>query len=121
MTSPAEFPARELDARVAREVCGIPDWLIHTDRSPQMLTCPDTGRITGPVRAVDFYSTDLRAMGTVLDALRERGWEFNIESSESGWTVSAFPESIKQRMVSADDPSLPRAVALAALAAVGGK
>lgn len=114
MTDYGALPARELDALVARDVMG---WTyVPGDHIWRNADC-ETVALLGEWSP----STDGRAMLAVLDALRGRGLEFNIESSESGWMVCAFPASIKQAVSPKVAATLPRAVAEAALAAVGGK
>lgn len=176
MTSPAALPARELDARVAREVMGL-DLTANSDEriaravTSGMRSSYGDGRIDmewggerfDRVRLVGTfnvgaegndayglalwrdrygkpwqvaierhvrewsmepapYSTDWRAMGTVLDALRERGHGVRInDEMQDGWTVAIELHCDPHDRHEATAGTLPRAAAEAALAAVGGK
>lgn len=130
MTSPADLPSRELDAAVAREVMGwtgIPAKAF--DRTlggaaraswTESHDAPWTGidPVSGKALKIPHYSTDLRAMGTVLDALRERGWMYRLKFTGRDHQASIWRGA---DVVTEEADTLPRAVCEAALAAVGGK
>lgn len=110
MTSPSALPSRELDALVEEHVMG---------------TALTKGQRARGVRIVARpYSTDMRAMGAVLDALRERGWLVIMATTHIGWNCMVTNGMCGYDEVTLGDVdanTLPRAVCLAALAAVGGK
>lgn len=105
---------RELDALVAEKVMGISVELIHTDAYPrEIFFCGATSL----VRAVDHYSSTGDGMLAVIEKMRERGLSF-----EAGWCPEWGADATfwgNGARYLADGPSLPRAVSLAALKALG--
>lgn len=121
MTDYSKIPARELDALVAREVMG---WECDAGYAGEPIWWRGSSEF---VRVADFRpSTDGRAMLTVLDALRERGFIVSLfldgsaaDQSERNWTVEVY--RMEECWTESTSHELPRAVCEAALSAVGGK
>ena len=117
---------RELDALIATEVMG---WTHDRERAHQVSSADGEGWewVTGWRRGNEewlhefppaYYSTTYEGMGLVLDQMRERGWAVAMDRPLSAplWVVVFWREI--GGSYGKDAPSLPHAVALAALAAV---
>lgn len=126
MTDYSALPAREIDALVAREVMGwteVPDGYGGTSLADRL------GHLTGfftpsslGARCNRFRpSTNGDHMLAVLDALRGRGWTPAMRWDDGAWIAIFWPGEDHETAGSASAATLPRAVAEAALAAVGGK
>lgn len=112
MSRPSDLPDRELDMRVARHVMGWTyaeiDALWFDNKSGDVVA------LLGEWEP----STDGRAMLAVLDALKAREWDWNLISTGDRVIAQVHtPGMVYSRRAD----SAPRAVALSALAAVGGK
>lgn len=74
---------------------------------------------------IPAYSTDWAAMGSLLGELRERGWQAKLISvGRMSWVACLSKGKLgaaNRRYFESGDMPLPRAVAEAALAALGGE
>lgn len=150
MTAYSALPACEIDALVAREVLEWKPWLEQRGKYTYVVWQKPGDRepwfkFRYPERERDRYiecdsidwhkhivtrvgdtfrpSTNGRAMLAVLDVLQSglrHDWEISLIRTTNGvWSCTIIPEALTDQ-VTAESPSLPRAVCEAALAAVGG-
>lgn len=130
--APRELSDRELDCLVAERVFGyrrVKDesrdyhGIQHGGEYLAPPTIPDEDLwrylpASGPISFGYFvghscrYSSDPAAMMQVLKTMDDRGYEVYISNTPTGWRCSMLP------WPDFDDKSLPRAICLAALAAV---
>jgi len=111
-------PGREMDAAVAEGVMGYAFYRYEKDNS----RCYHCGRgLYDDENGCDgeccHYSTDDDAAWTVVRAMWEKGYEINL-SRDDGQIDCDFREADKE-WVWASAPTLPHAVCMAALRAMG--
>lgn len=123
MTSETQIEAgRELDALIATEVMG---WTHDRERAHEVSSADGESWewVTGWRRGSEewlhdfppgYYSTSYEGMGLVLERLQALGWDIDATWAKDIWHVALGSWNNNK----AEAPTLPHAVALAALAAV---
>ena len=112
------MPERELDAYLAEHLFGWHRWETFRDQARKM-PVTEWIREGGITSRLPAYSSTGDGMVIVLEAMRGRGFEFSLRLSEdsSQWmAIIIFGPPIGSAICRSD--TLPRAVALAAKAAL---
>lgn len=112
---------RELDALVAEKVMG---WtLVKGDRERGSPIANELGGLAGMMcGTIPRYSTTGDGMLAVIEAMHKRGWSCSAEGPDlfgGCWAEFSQMEGKMMRGPDGDADSLPRAVCLAALQALG--
>ena len=122
MTTETQMGAgRELDLLIGTEVFGLvqcTNTRAHPSDNPYSnrycLAEPESPTDGGEVQ---MFSTSYEGMGLVLERMRALGWTYDVDATD-GVPLVTWGRPGPHRPIRADAPTLPHAVALAALEAV---